>query len=622
MRIGDWRPWTTDAAASLVKGWLGIGDLLRAATRRVGHCPGRHCGSAVAFGFMAMFMVSAAAAQQQVPSRTNLTFNHYYSYEEMTAALHQLVAAYPELLSIRSIGKSYEGRDLWVVTVNNPKTGADTDKRAMYIDGNIHGNEIEGSEVPLYTLWYLTKGYGVIEAITRLLDDRAFYVLPMVNPDGRAYWFNQPNSANSSRSGMKPVDDDNDGLFDEDPPDDLDGDGNIVQMRRLDPNGRMRPSPEDPRLMVRIELGERYDGPRYTLLGSEGIDNDGDGLINEDGPGGYDMNRNWPGYWQPEYIQDGAGDFPLSYPETRAITAFVLAHTNISAVQSYHNSGGMILRGPGAQYPGEYPFPDVRVYDVLGRRGEAMLPFYRYMVIWSDLYTVHGGFVNWTYEGLGIFSFTNELWSDAQPYNRREPGETPKERLEFDDFLLFGQTYVKWKPFKHPQYGDIELGGFTKYGSRIPPPFMLEETCHRNAAFTIYHAEQMPRLEVSDVEVKRLDGDLLEVTVEVKNTRIIPTVSAQAAEHGIGRRDSIELLAGEGGEVKVLAGGALADRFGAPLQFVEHQPVRLWVDTGIPGESARLFRWIVRGSGSARVRYFSERGGRAERTFPLAEIAR
>ena len=70
------------------------------------------------------------------------------------------------------------------------------------------------------------------------------------------------------------------------------------------------------------------------------------------------MNRNWPTDWQPNYIQFGAGECPLDRPETKAIAEFIMAHPNIAAGQSYHNAGGMILRGPGAAYlEGNYPAP-------------------------------------------------------------------------------------------------------------------------------------------------------------------------------------------------------------------------------------------------------------------------
>ena len=95
------------------------------------------------------------------------------------------------------------------------------------------------------------------------------------------------------------------------------------------------------------------------LLGSEGIDNDGDGRVNEDPVGGYDGNRNWASNWQPNYIQGGAMDYPFQLPEAKAVNDFLMTHPNIAGVQSYHNNGGMILRGPGAEWQGEYPARDV-----------------------------------------------------------------------------------------------------------------------------------------------------------------------------------------------------------------------------------------------------------------------
>ena len=248
-------------------------------------------------------------------------------------------------------------------------------------------------------------------------------------------------------------------------------------------------------------------GADLALLGQEGVDDDGDGRVNEDEPGEYDLNRNWPSGWQPEWIQFGAGDFPLSHPEPAHIARFLLAHPNVAAVQSFHNSGGMILRGPGTQgREGLYPREDREVYDAIARDGEAMLPFYRSMVIWKDLYEVHGGFVNWCAEGLGIVSFTNELWSGEQYFAERGEGglefaDGNERRLKFDDLLLFGETWVDWHPVPHPKWGTVEVGGFRKMTGRVPPPFMIQEMLHRNAAFCVFHASQMPRLAADPPEV-------------------------------------------------------------------------------------------------------------------------
>ena len=435
--------------------------------------------------------------------KVELSFNRLYDYPELEAALKKLVAAHPNLLSLSSLGKTIEGRDMWCVTINNPKTGKDRDKPAMYVDGNIHGNEVQAAEAGLYTIWYLAENYGRIENITRLLDEKVFYIVPTVNPDGRAYWFSGPNTTHSSRSGKFPHDDDRDGLVDEDGYDDLNGDGQITVMRKKDPNGRFKPSPEDPRLLIPIKPGEKGE---YEILGMEGIDNDGDGLINEDPPGGYDMNRNWPADWQPEHIQFGSGDFPLSWPETNCIAVFFIDHPNIAGVQAFHNAGAMILRGPGhPSRQAAYPPADDRIAQEIGAVGARMIPFYRNFVIHRDLYDVHGGFVNWTYEHLGIFSFSNELWANdqllgaapapgAQGLARAVGADGEADQLFANDKLLFGSGYKEWKPAKHPLYGDIEIGGFVKESQRVPPTFMIEELCHRNAAFVIYHAErQMPR---------------------------------------------------------------------------------------------------------------------------------
>jgi hypothetical protein len=260
---------------------------------------------------------------------------------------------------------------------------------------------VQGGEACVYLVSYLCENRD-LPRLKELLARAAFYVLPSANPDGRAHWFDAPNTMHSSRGGKRPVDNDRDGRFDEDPADDLDGDGEILQMRVRDLDGPFRADPDDPRLMVRVKPGEKGE---YRLVGEEGIDNDGDGEINEDGPGGYDPNRDWPAMWRSQHEQGGAGPYPLSLPESRAVADFLVEHPNVAGFQSFHNAGGMILRGPGAKSFGDYPGSDERVMSQVGAEGERMLPFYRNMVIWKDLYQVFGGEVNFAYETLGIFAY-------------------------------------------------------------------------------------------------------------------------------------------------------------------------------------------------------------------------
>jgi len=558
--------------------------------------------------------INQAHAQQQIPSKVDVSWNRFYDYNEMEEIIKDLVAAYPDLLTLKSLGKSEQGRDMWLIILNNPETGADNEKPAMYIDGNVHGNEIQATETVLYSIWYLTKSYGEVEPLTELMDRVSFYFVPSINPDGRAEWFANPNTPHSARTGQRPTDNDYDGQLDEDGPEDLDGDGHITSMWKFDANGDYRRNEVDPRIIERVPEGVEGE---LSRLGSEGIDNDGDGRINEDGPGGYDMNRNWGSDWQPNFIQRGAGEHPFDRPETKAVADFILTRSNIAAGQSYHNTGGMLLRGPGASYlENLYSRQDRQMYDALGKAGEDLLPYYRYMVIHADLYTVHGGFVNWLAEGLGIASFTNELWTNSRmmPDPSREFGET--ERMHWQDRMLFGQTFTDYTEYDHPEHGKVLIGGGTKFSSRVTPPFMLEEGCHRNFAFTMFHADSMPELQFKWAGVKELSGGLWEVTVEIENTKLIPSRLAIAARNKIGMPDLFTL---EGADV--VLSGQISDRHDHTMSPIKDRPDRLLVERGISGNSVSTFRFLVQGSEGEMIglNYQAEKARNIEVRFPLRE---
>jgi hypothetical protein len=561
------------------------------------------------------FITSSSFAQAPYPSKVNLRFDHWYDYAEMSKALHDLVDAYPELLSIQSIGQSIGGRELWLVTLNNPDTGSDREKTAMFIDANIHGNEIQAAETVLYSIWYLSKSYGVIDRITELIDERSFYFMPMENPDGREVWFHQPATPHYLRGGIRPVDNDHDGLLDEDGPDDLDGDGHITSMWIRDNLGRYEIDEDDPRFFTRVASDDPPGG--WSRLGEEGLDNDDDGRINEDGIGGYDPNRNWPADWQPEWIQFGATDYPFSLPETKAIGDFLLDHPNVAACQSYHNAGGMILQGPSASYM-RYPSSDTRVHTAIANKGAEMLPFYDPMIAYKDLYTVHGGEDGFTYEALGIVSFTNELWTEKRMLaNGDDPSR--EEVTSFRDHLQFEDVFVPFHEVDHPMYGKVMVGGTKKYSSRVTPPWMLEEGCHRNFAFTMFHADEMPLLKWGALDVKRIGNNLWKVTIEVVNDKLIPSRTAMAAKHHIGAPDILNCVTSYAN--KVATSGTVRSLLPTTkLSVIESEhPQKILVNDGISGNGSTLFQFIVDGSGQIEFSYKAEKGGTLHRKVQLKE---
>ena len=558
------------------------------------------------------FAGTAASSRPTV----EIPWNRLYDYTEIYAHMDRLAAQWPELLTHEVIGHSVESREMRVYTLTNPASGPADQKPAMWVDANVHGNEVQGSEAVVYLAWYLLENHGKNERVTELVDRSTFYLLPMVNPDGRAYWFREANTASSSRSGVQPLDSDGDGLLDEDPPDDLDGDGHITQMRKYVPGeGTHRLNADDPRILERVPDNDRGVRGDWIMLGQEGIDNDGDGRVNEDSVGGYDMNRSWPSMWMPQHVQRGADPYPLYWPETRSIARFLLEHPNVAALQSFHNAGGMILRGPGAEAFGEYPRADLQAFDELGRDGEKMLPFYRYMIIWRDLYSVFGGFATWGYEGLGVISFTNELWTRSRNYPDGGGDPGTQGRHFFDDTLLAGDGFVDWHPYEHPLYGSVELGGFKKDVGRVPPSFLIEEMVHRNAMFCIKHAQAMPLVTVEKTEVTDLGGGVKAIDVQFRNQRLIPTRTAWAARKHIAAPDVFEI---EGDGIEILAGGFRSDRFRPErIDLAEREPERLISEAGIAGRSTVHVRWFVQGSGSVTVGFRAQKAVAVEAQVEL-----
>jgi hypothetical protein len=580
-------------------------------------------------GFALLIMLFASTLPAQKSEITvPLRFDQYYPLDQVYEALRALNKAYPQLTTLETVGKSEEGRPIMALTINNPKTGAALDKPGIYVDGNIHGNEIQGGEISLYLLDYLLGHYGKNPEMTQLVDKAAFYVVPVVNVDGRYHFFADANTPDSNRGLRIPVDDDRDGLVDEDPPDDLDGDGNICTMRKKDPFGQFKTDPEDPRLMVRIKPGEKGE---WTMLGDEGLDNDGDGRVNEDGEGYVDPNRNWGFDWAPPYVQGGSGEYPFSGVGLKALAEWAMTKTNIAFVWSFHNSGGMLLRGPSRKGLGEYPPQDIAVYDYLGKQGERIIPGYRYLISWKDLYTTYGDSGEWATQTLGAYFYCAEVFqSESEAFKgvseRPEPGTpreeamrdvfsqgiTERERLKFSDNVAQGELYKPWRPFKHPDYGDIEIGGWVKMSSRLGAPFMIKDLVHRNAMAVLFTAKHLPEVALEVTEVKALGGNLFRLRTRLANPKAMPTMTYLAQKVNLYPKDVLKI---SGTGAKVVAGGLLVDPYRDQVVYKKYRPELQFLV--VPGFGKVEHEFLVEGKGAVTFRYESRHGGKLTKTVKL-----
>jgi murein tripeptide amidase MpaA len=566
-----------------------------------------------------------------------LDFTRYLPFDALTAALKQLAEDYPDLARLESIGKSHEGRDLWLMTITNFQTGADTDKPAYWIDGNIHAAEVTGSATALYTIRYLLENYGRDEAartdstlalINTLLDTRTFYILPRHTPDGAERVLTTPNRLRSSTRPY-PHDEDKDGLI----PQDLDNDGIIRQMRVQDPGGDWKISEKDPRVLVK-RLPEDYGGTYYRIY-AEGIVRNYDGYILKVPPAkeGLDLNRNYPYDWTPDNEQAGAGPYPLSESETRAIVAFWTAHRNITGSQSYHTFSGVILRPYSGKPDDAFSLHDLDVYKALGKRGTEYTGYpdasiyhkFRY----SPKTVLHGSFLDWAYEHQGVFGISTELWDTiklAGIENRDFIEFLWKSRSEDDELKVFHWmienlpgSYKEWEPFEHPQLGQIEIGGWDYVRSWQNPPEgsqFLKDVMHTNMLFSFACAAMSPLLAIPKLDVDRVGDDLYKVTALVENTGFLPTyITTKALERKFLKPLTVKLVALEG--VEVVLGEEKREL--AHLEGRSNKQAMNPFHNGYASDDRVKVEWIVRAHPGCRfvVEAAAERAGKVTREYEV-----
>ena len=478
----------------------------------------------------------------------DVPFNTYYRYEDLTRILKGYAEEYPQLVRIESIGKSYEGRDIWLATVTHFATGEDKHKPALWVDGNIHATEVSPSTACLYLIHRLVTEYGVHPEITRCLDSRAFYICPRVNPDG-AEWA-LADKPKFIRSSTRPY------PYDEDPiggliREDIDGDGRILTMRIPDPNGSWKVCPEEPRLLVRRDPTET--GGQYYRLLVEGPIEDYDGALIHLQPDkqGLDLNRNFPTNWRQEYEQKGAGPYPTSEAEARALTHFIANHLNITGGVAFHTYSGVLLRPYDDRSDEAMPAEDLWTFQKIGQKGTDITGYPAVSVFHDFRYhpreVITGGFDTWLYDHLGMFSWTVEIWSPQRQagiaeykfteWFREHPLEEDLKMLKWSDEALGGKGYVDWYPYDHPQLGPVELGGWDQlYAFRNPPAEFLEKEIAPFSDWLVWHLLISPRLELYEARAKPLGEDTYHVRLVVYNSGWLPTyVTKKALEKKVVR---------------------------------------------------------------------------------------
>ncbi len=527
--------------------------------------------------------------------------------EEVGVRLKELADKYPDIARIHNLGKTRRGKDLWVMEISNIKTGPGTTKPGLWMDGNIHAGELTGRQYLHYFIERMLYSYGKDDNVTRLIDTRTFYIMPVFDADGGDMLL----SRHPAWPGHNPSDI---------PGKDLNGDGYITQMRvkdDSDENG-YRYYLESPEVktgffssfppFLNRKMRNRVTGERE----------------------GADFNRNWSAGWRPQ--EPGAGSRPYSLPEVAAVADFIEEFNNIYFTYTIHSGGGSrsYMVRPPMNEPYETMPPEdnhfyVRsgaVWSYLSDGGIMENNYYSFLFNTSEINpetgeqygyrdTMYGFMDDWAYMQAGIHSITPEVNGSAPDYNNdgwiRED-EIDKWHWEEKD----GQYFSPWTPYNHPALGNVEIGG----ERGIPPAVdgTLKMHCEQQFDYLLYIADLSPLLRIADVSVEEVSRREYRITAYVRNDGWLSTYVTQRA---IEIKRDLPAVA----EIEIKGGELIDDESLKQIGHIKGKLVYIRSWGGGDDQSTESVSWAVRASGSgpieATIKAWAPKAGRDIQTLTI-----
>lgn len=477
----------------------------------------------------------------------------YLDSAELSALLQSWAKQHPGFVRLTTIGKSAEGRDVLLLTIGKDP---DRSRPAVWVDGNMHASEVCGSSVALAIaedminlhLGKAKEGAKTLPAhMVEALKDTLFYVLPRIAPDGAEAVLKVGRYLRSS-----PVDGRQHQGHAHWEVADIDGDGMAGYMRQQCADGELvemrdaKGAPLVPTVMV--PRGPEDAGPFYRLYPEGRIANfDGrripDPYFLSDNQ--YDFNRNFPYQWAAEPEQVGAGDFPGSAPETRAILEFATAHPNIFAWLNLHTFGGVLIRPLGDKPDDKMDQSDLAIFRqveawMTQHSGYACVSGFHEFLFQPDK-PLHGDLSDYAYHQRGALAYVVELWDLFHQLGiaRKKPFFDHYTHMERKDYVALakwdaksngGRIFKPWRKVKHPQLGEVEVGGFDpRVGIWNPPYEQVAEVCTAQSAAFLRVAALVPRVTLEVVK-KRKAGNHTRIELRIANTGYLGTYGLSSAK--------------------------------------------------------------------------------------------
>jgi Zinc carboxypeptidase len=469
----------------------------------------------------------------------------FLSYEELTRQVRAWADAFPDVCRVTTIGRTPEGRELWLLTLG-PEP--DRTRPSAWVDGNMHASELCGSSVALAIAEDIlrlhvgaakSKMSAPVEA--RLRDVR-FYVLPRMSPDGAEAVLTTGRYVRSIPRDERPAQ-----AHPRWRGEDIDGDGLALAMRVRDPGGEMVESVEFPGLLLPRSIDDT--GPFYKVYPEGVIENfDGSNV-----PSPYflsdnqtDLNRNFPYSWAPDSKQEGAGAYPLSEIESRAVVEFTAQHPEIYLWLNLHTFGGVFIRPLGDKPDTKMNQQDLALFRQLGAWAEELTGYP--MVSGSEEFTyepdtpLHGDLTDYAYHQRGAIAYVVELWdlfkqAGLEKKKRFVDNYTHLTRADMEKIAAWdrdkngGRSILPWRKFAHPQLGEVEIGGIDpRVGLWNPPASEMPHVCATQTAHFLRTASLAPAVVIDDVITEVLSPGFTRVTVTVANHGYLPTFILASAK--------------------------------------------------------------------------------------------
>jgi hypothetical protein len=509
----------------------------------------------------------------------------YSNHAQLSQRLKTLESNYRSLVKLQSIAKTSGGKDIWMLEIG----GGDRDKNpALAIVGGVEGYHLLGQELAVGFAERLLAA-SQQDSIKRLLTTTAFYVFPSMSPDAAEQYFARLKYERSANTTA--TDDDRDGKINEDPYEDLNSDGLITLIRVEDLTGNWKTHPADARIMVQANK-EKGEAGKYLIF-SEGIDNDKDGLFNEDPEGGIHFNKSLT--YDPPYFKPGAGEHPVSEPENRALLDVLHDKFNVFAVLTFGPANNL-------SEPLKFDASKTRQRVITGiMNGDAKVnrlasDLYKKSVSSKDAVAspgTQGDFFQWTYFHYGRQSFSTPGWWAPKFEIPKDSASAAKYKANEDkntdvDFLRWAESqgldvFVNWTKINHPDFPGklVEVGGFKPFVRSNPPFTMVGKITDDHTRFAINLAQQKPEVDIVNVKTESLGDGVHRISLTIQNKGFFPAVSE------IGRNNywiklvkiAVTTTAGQ----QLLSGGKIT-----LLPNLE------------PGESQE-YSWLIRGKGKVTI---------------------